>query len=222
MIQNALFRQCLADVPEDQKAEFELSFGIAERISEVLKSKNLTQKDFAQKLHKRESEISKWMTGRHNFTMQTIAKIETALGCKLINIAKWYLQTKGKENLSSPCFFCLCWLPKHPVGKIDCLDFLVEAYLDFVFFLLARHRLSKLISALASFVSWHTPPSRSRCHDPVFPSPQRCQLPPWWRGWLLNGGYCGRWCASLSLPPSSSARRVPLSLLKLPNRSLSY
>ena len=75
MVQNALFRQCLASVPEDQKAKFELSFGIAERISEVLKSKNLTQKDFAQKLHKRESEISKWMTGRHNFTMQTIAKI---------------------------------------------------------------------------------------------------------------------------------------------------
>ena len=88
MVQNALFRQCLASVLEDQKAKFELSFGIAERIIEVLKSKNLTQKDFAQKLHKRESEISKWMTGRHNFTMQTIAMIETALGCKLINIAK--------------------------------------------------------------------------------------------------------------------------------------
>ena len=88
MIQNALFRQCLAAIPEEQKAEFELSFEIAERISEVLKAKDLTQKDFAQKLHKRESEISKWLTGRHNFTMQTIAKIETALGCKLINIAR--------------------------------------------------------------------------------------------------------------------------------------
>ena len=70
MIQNALFRQCFAAVPEDQKAEFELSYGIAERISEILQANNLTQKDFAQKLHKRESEISKWMTGRHNFTMQ--------------------------------------------------------------------------------------------------------------------------------------------------------
>ena len=40
MVQNALFRQCLAAVPEDQKAEFELSFEIAERIIEVLKSKN--------------------------------------------------------------------------------------------------------------------------------------------------------------------------------------
>lgn len=88
MVQNKLFRQCLATIPEEQKAEFELSFGIAERISEVLKAKNLTQKDFAHQIHKRESEVSKWMTGRHNFTVQTIAKIETALGCKLINIAR--------------------------------------------------------------------------------------------------------------------------------------
>ena len=86
MVQNDLFRQCLATIPEEQKAEFEISFEIAERISEVLKSNNLTQKDFARRLHKRESEVSKWMTGRHNFTMQTIAKIETALGCKIINI----------------------------------------------------------------------------------------------------------------------------------------
>ena len=88
MIQNPLLRECLAAIPEEQKAEFELSFGIAERIIEILKKNNLTQKDLARKLHKRESEISKWLTGRHNFTMQTIAKIETALGCKLINIAQ--------------------------------------------------------------------------------------------------------------------------------------
>ena len=36
---------------------------------------------------KRDSEISKWLTGRHNFTTQTIARIETALGSKLISIA---------------------------------------------------------------------------------------------------------------------------------------
>lgn len=87
MIQNKLFRDCLAAVPAEQKAEFDLSFGIAERLSEILKSKGLTQKDLARKLNKRESEISKWLTGRHNFTTQTIARIQTALGCNLINIA---------------------------------------------------------------------------------------------------------------------------------------
>lgn len=86
MIQNHLFRQCLTSIPAEQKAEFELSFSIAERISDILKSKNLTQKELARRLGKRESEISKWLTGRHNFTTQTIARIETALGCKVITI----------------------------------------------------------------------------------------------------------------------------------------
>ena len=80
------FRQALADIPAEQKAQIELSFAIAERIDAVLKAKGMSQKMFAQLLGKRESEISKWLTGRHNFTMQTIAKIETALGCKLIDV----------------------------------------------------------------------------------------------------------------------------------------
>ena len=88
MMKNELFRQCLAAVPAEQKAQFELSFGIAERIHEVLSKKGLTQKDLAKQLHKCESEISKWLMGRHNFTMQTIAKIETALDCQLIKIAQ--------------------------------------------------------------------------------------------------------------------------------------
>ena len=80
MVQNKLFRDCLAAIPAEQKAEFDLSFGIAERLSEILKEKGLSQKDFARMLHKRDSEISKWLTGRHNFTTQTIARIQTALG----------------------------------------------------------------------------------------------------------------------------------------------
>ena len=87
MVQNELFRKCLAAIPEEQKAEFEISYGIAERISEILKSQNLTQKEFAGRMHKRESEISKWLTGRHNFTLHTITKIESVLKCKLIKLA---------------------------------------------------------------------------------------------------------------------------------------
>lgn len=83
MIQNKLFRDCLAAIPAEQKAEFDLSFGIAERLSEILQEKGLTKKDFARLLHKRDSEISKWLTGRHNFTTQTIARIQTALFWKI-------------------------------------------------------------------------------------------------------------------------------------------
>ena len=72
---------------QPSKRQSEICLLIAERISEILKAKGLTQKDFARLLNKRDSEISKWLTGRHNFTTQTIARIETALGSKLISIA---------------------------------------------------------------------------------------------------------------------------------------
>lgn len=88
MIQNKLFRECLAEIPEDRMAEFELSFAIAERIVEVLKQKGMTRRDLANKLGKRESEISKWLTGRHNFTISTIAHISSALGEDIIMIAR--------------------------------------------------------------------------------------------------------------------------------------
>ena len=48
MIQNKLFRDCLAAIPAEQKAEFDLSFGIAERISEILKAKG--QADITSRL----------------------------------------------------------------------------------------------------------------------------------------------------------------------------
>ena len=88
MIQNKLFRECLAEIPEDRMAEFELSFAIAERIVDVLKQKGMTRRDLANKLGKRESEISKWLTGRHNFTISTHSHISSALDEDIITVAR--------------------------------------------------------------------------------------------------------------------------------------
>ena len=87
MIKNSLFRECLAQVSDDTRAEFELSFKIAERISYLLQKKGMTQKEFAAKMDKRESEISKWLTGRHNFTTKTLAKISLVLGEPVIIVS---------------------------------------------------------------------------------------------------------------------------------------
>lgn len=87
MVTNELFRQCLSVIPEEQRAEFDLSYGIAERLDTLLKQKGITQHELARRLGKRDSEVSKWLTGRHNFTTSTIARIETAVGEKLVMIA---------------------------------------------------------------------------------------------------------------------------------------
>lgn len=65
-----------------------MSYSIAERLDAILKKKGITQHELAQRLGKRDSEVSKWLTGRHNFTTSTIARIEQAVGDKLISICK--------------------------------------------------------------------------------------------------------------------------------------
>lgn len=87
MVTNELFRQCLSAVPKKQQAEFDLAFGIAERLDALLKEKGITQHELAKRMGKRDSEVSKWLTGRHNLTLSTIASIETAIGGRLINVA---------------------------------------------------------------------------------------------------------------------------------------
>ncbi|WP_052173299.1 helix-turn-helix transcriptional regulator [Prevotella sp. RM4] len=64
----------------------ELSFQIVDRIHEILESKGLKQKDLAMMLGKKEAEISKWMRGTHNFTIDTLVSIENALGAPILQV----------------------------------------------------------------------------------------------------------------------------------------
>ena len=46
----------------------------------------MSQKDFARMVGKTETEVSRWLGGTHNFTLKTIAKISSVLGCNLISV----------------------------------------------------------------------------------------------------------------------------------------
>lgn len=71
--------------PEVRKS-VALSFRIVDRIHEILEEKGLKQKDLALRLGKSEAEISKWMRGTHNFTIDTLVAIENALDAPIIEI----------------------------------------------------------------------------------------------------------------------------------------
>jgi transcriptional regulator with XRE-family HTH domain len=72
--------------PADVKIRIDYSYATAKRINEILTNKKLTRRKFAALLQKKESEISKWMTGAHNFTYATISKIEAVLGEKILDL----------------------------------------------------------------------------------------------------------------------------------------
>ena len=64
----------------------DLSFQIVDRIHEILVEKGLKQKDLALLLGKKEAEISKWMRGTHNFTIDTLVAIERALQTPIMQV----------------------------------------------------------------------------------------------------------------------------------------
>lgn len=73
-------------VSSEVRRRVNLSFLIVDRIHNILEAKGLKQKDLANMLGKNESEISKWMRGTHNFTIDTISSIEEALGIPILQV----------------------------------------------------------------------------------------------------------------------------------------
>jgi antitoxin component HigA of HigAB toxin-antitoxin module len=67
------FKQMVEDVPSSVKIEVDLSFAIADRINSLMTIKGLTKKEFALSLGKKHSEVTKWLSGQHNFTIRTLA-----------------------------------------------------------------------------------------------------------------------------------------------------
>lgn len=63
-----------------------LSFQIVDRIHEILLARGLRQKDLAMMLGKSEAEISKWMRGTHNFTIDTVVAIEESLQAPILQV----------------------------------------------------------------------------------------------------------------------------------------
>ena len=81
-----LFEQCVANVAPEVMEEVNLNIDIANRIYDLLKAKNLTQHEFASRMGKRDSEISRWLTGTHGFTTATLAKISAVLGEPIVEV----------------------------------------------------------------------------------------------------------------------------------------
>ena len=71
----------------EMKKKMEMSVSIANKIYDILEARGMSQKDLAKMLGKTETEVSRWLSGMHNLTIGTIAKISIALGEDIIVIA---------------------------------------------------------------------------------------------------------------------------------------
>ena len=86
MKRNIIIETRRAKVLPEVRQRVDLSFRIVDRIHNILEEQGLKQKDLATMLNKKESEISKWMRGTHNFTIETISLIEKTLGTRILQV----------------------------------------------------------------------------------------------------------------------------------------
>lgn len=86
MKKNKIIEERRRYVSSEIRKQVDVSFKIVDRIHAILENKGMKQKDLAVLLNKNESEISKWMRGTHNFTIDTLCSIENALGAPIINV----------------------------------------------------------------------------------------------------------------------------------------
>lgn len=85
-VKSPILQQALADIPDDVRREVNLSYAIADRIADLLAQQGMTQKALARKMGKTEPEVSAWLTGRHNFTLRTLARISSVLGADIVTV----------------------------------------------------------------------------------------------------------------------------------------
>ena len=62
----------------------EQNIEIVLQINDILKSKGWTQSDLAKQMGKTNAEVSKWLSGMHNLTLRSLAKLKTALESDII------------------------------------------------------------------------------------------------------------------------------------------
>lgn len=80
--------QLLNNMPKDVEIFVDLYADLVVRINELLHEKGISKKELAEKLDKSPSEISKWLSSEHNFTLRSLAKLSAELGEPLLEVPK--------------------------------------------------------------------------------------------------------------------------------------
>lgn len=117
----------MSSITEEDKRRTRDRMLIAVKIADVLESRGLSQKAFAKMMKKNESEISEWLSGNRNFTVDTLSDIGNCLGVDLLQISD--IRTKNiptgarcrkVKNTRSPSIYTMSW---HTILSLTTKDY---------------------------------------------------------------------------------------------------
>jgi ribosome-binding protein aMBF1 (putative translation factor) len=102
---------------KDEHAKIEKNMLLATRIENAIKEKGYNKVQFAAAMKVQPSVITKWLSGTHNFTLDTLFDIEQELGISIIHtsepshiqtINRIYVTVSVVNNMNSYPFYYNC------------------------------------------------------------------------------------------------------------------
>jgi ribosome-binding protein aMBF1 (putative translation factor) len=92
-----LLIEILSEIPQEEQEKTDKMMRLASIIDNGIKARGWKKSDLAKALNKRPSEISRWLSGTHNFSSNTLRDID-----KILNIGFdatfWSSPTSSSEN----------------------------------------------------------------------------------------------------------------------------
>jgi transcriptional regulator with XRE-family HTH domain len=79
-----ILRRIEARIPKELSEQIDRRMGLAVKISDTLRARGLTNQEFAFMMGKKPSEVSRWLSGTHNFTTETLWQMERVLNVQLL------------------------------------------------------------------------------------------------------------------------------------------
>ena len=87
----------VSEVNPDKLAKMRNRMLIAAKIADAMQAQHLNQKQFAKMMGRTESEISDWLSGDRNFTIDTLFDIGQALGITFLSTTLHYTTSDTYE-----------------------------------------------------------------------------------------------------------------------------
>ncbi len=79
-------KEILGPIPMAVQIKIDYSIQISDRIEYLMQERGLSKKQFADALGNRPSEVTKWLSGQHNFTLATLSMLVTFFGKPIITV----------------------------------------------------------------------------------------------------------------------------------------
>lgn len=111
-IDSSIISEILNEISPIEAEKTEKRMLLAAKIDDAVKAKSWNRTDFAREMNKEPSVITKWLSGTHNFTFDTLLDIQRILDINLINLDEklkeqefvqhFVVSIENKENNCTP------------------------------------------------------------------------------------------------------------------------